>query len=142
MKRLLLALVLLSSPALAYTKPPGVPTLLVENYGVTIGVWADYTAIGQGVGVFELQPNGTWTVCSNCIAQAHPSRIEDDIAYFGGLQGYISTVVPKVNTILARRFPAIGGETPPTINAIYQVNQLISNYRIENNGSAPVMVPK
>lgn len=142
MKRLLLVLLLLSSPALAYTKPAGVPTYYVEDYGVTIGVWAEMLAIGQGVAVFELQPNGTWTTCHNCAATANPSSIDADVATAGGVDPYVVATVPKVNAVLARRYPPIGGNPSPNVSTIYQINQLLGTYRIEGASGQPVLVAK
>lgn len=105
------------SPANAqsvFTKPAGVPTIHVDDYNVTIGVWAANTGVGEIVGVFELQ-GGVWYGCSGCSTAPAYAGLTPQVAAAGGPEAFVRTVaVPAINAILAKRYPPIvsGGSVP------------------------------
>ena len=140
MKRLILALVLLSSPAVAvdYTQPPGAPQIVVPNYGVTVSVFAAATGVGQGIGVFELRSTG-WYLCGQCLASPQFPTMDAAVTAAGGPGPYIETVRPQINSILASRYPAIGPQPPTT--AMGAVNQALGSYTIRMVNGVPVVAP-
>lgn len=137
MKRILLALALLFSlPAQAQTifaKPAGVPTVHVEDYNVTISVWAANTGVGEIVGVFELQ-GGEWRGCQGCSTAPAYAGLAPQVAAAGGPEAFVRTVaVPAINAILQKRYPPIVSGGVPIANtttlervtfAIYQAFNL------------------
>lgn len=147
MRWLILLALLLPSAAFAqtisYVKPPNAPTAFVQDYNVTIAVWVLGTGIGSYPAEFELHPDGKWYFGDG--DSQLPQDLNIIVANIGA-QGYLTTVfVPTINTILARRFPPIGGGTPGggTGNANDQVNALLGQvYAIKNVGGVPVVSPK
>lgn len=139
MKRLLLALVLLSSPAVAvdYTQPPGAPQIVVPNYGVTVSVFAVATAVGQGLGVFEQRGTG-WYLCGTCLVNAQYPTLDAAVSAAGGAGPYIEAQRAAINAVLASRYPAVA---PPPTTALGAVNQALGAYRLSIVNDAPVLGP-
>src|SRR3990167_7256667 len=120
--RLILALTLIAAPAAAidYTQPPGAPQILVPNYGVTVSVFAAQTAIGHGIGIFERKPDGSWSLCGQCIISPEYPTLDNAVARVGGPGPYIESKRAGIDAVLASRYPAIGGGAPGT--TLDQVN--------------------
>lgn len=131
---LVLALLLFSTAANAYTKPQGAPEIAVPNYGVTVAVFAAQTPVGHGIGVFEYKPaQNDWYLCGQCVIAEYPS-LDGPVAAAGGPGPYVESKRAEINAILASRYPAIGGE--PTGSTIDRVNaSLATNVLRLVNGS-------
>lgn len=123
--------------AAGYPKPAGTPEVYVPNYGVTVGVWAVHTAIGDGIGVFE-KSGSDWNLCGYCLVDAAIPNLDSDVAAAGGPSGYVQSKLSALNTILAARYPAIGGGPVTTLD---QVNQALGGYALRLvNGSPSIGV--
>lgn len=149
MYKVLIALALLFSNALfggaayaaGYTKPAGVPTLVLPSHGVEVGVWAAQTPLGHGIGVFERSLNGTvWTLCNSCLPSAETSTLDGPVNAAGGPGPYILMKVELLNQVLARRYPAIGSE--PLGTMLDKVNGAFGSYAIRFVNGAPQLGPR
>jgi len=120
---LALALLLFSTAANAYTKPAGAPEIVVPSRGVTVAIWADMTAIGHGIGIFERVGTGAWTLCGQCFLAEYPT-MDGPVAAAGGPGPYVESKRAAINAILASRYPATGG--PSTGSTIDRVNQALA----------------
>ena len=136
-KVLALALLLLSNSALAagYPKPAGVPEVYVSNHGVSVAVWAAHTAIGDGIGVFE-KSGSDWNLCGYCLVDAAIPNLDADVAAAGGPSGYVQSKLSALNTILAARYPALGGGPVTTLD---QVNQALQGMQLRLVNGSPVL---
>lgn len=122
-KLLFAALLLFSTAANAYTKPVGAPEILVPGRNVTVAIWADQTAIGHGIGIFELRA-GTWYLCGTCLIDVEYPTMDNAVNAAGGAVPYVASKVPAINAKLAALYPATNA--PPTGSAIERVNQALS----------------
>lgn len=102
-----------------FAKPDGALTATLPDYHVTIGVWAVVTPIGGFLGVFELQPNGTWIYSGSGGFEYADATFGPDVVAMGAMQWLLSNGIPRANLTLASRFPPIGA---PTTDPIAQVN--------------------
>jgi hypothetical protein len=110
-RRIILAvglLLSLTTGANAYTKPQMVPTFNVVDHGVTIAIWAEQSIVGQFIGVFELQGT-SWNLCNQCYTNPEYPLMDPAVVAAGGPDAYVASKVGSLNSILAARYPAIGG---------------------------------
>lgn len=135
-----LAVALASSPALAYTKPPGAPTLTLPDYGLTISVFATATGVGKGIGVFEFRPaTNDWGLCGDCIVDPQlDADFEAQVMIAGGGAGYVQRKKGEINALLARRYPAIGA---PPMTTLEQVNAAVAAQALQLVNGLPVFAP-
>ena len=134
-----LALALLASPAAAYTKPQGVPTLDLtpHGYSVTITVFAVQTPLGGSLGVFEYRPaSQDWALCGQCITSPDTPNMDAAVQALTPL-GYIAARKGEMNTIMANRYPPIGAPT----DGVGKVNQALNGYRLVIVNGVPVLQP-
>jgi hypothetical protein len=120
---LALALLLFSTAANAYTKPQGAPEVVIPSRGVTVAIWADQTAVGHGIGIFELRANG-WYLCGQCLIDVEYPTMDSAVTAAGGALPYVASKIPAVNAKLAALYPS--SNAPPTGSAIERVNQALS----------------
>ena len=126
--------------AATYTKPAGVPTVMVPNHGVEVGVWAAQTALGHGIGVFERSGSGDWSLCFNCLASVEYPTLDSVVAAAGGPGPYVVSKLDAINAILAQRYPAVAPE--PTGTTLDQVNQALQGMALRVVGGVPVIAPR
>lgn len=139
-KLLFAALLLFSTAANAYTKPQGAPEVVIPSRGVTVAIWADQTAVGHGIGIFERAGTGAWTLCGQCFLAEYPT-MDGPVAAAGGAVPYVASKVPELNTILAARYPATGA--PSTGSAIDRVNQALSgSFALGLVNGSPQIAPR
>lgn len=139
MKRILFALFLLF-PLTAhaqFAKPPGAPTAAIANYGLTAGVWMVNSPVGAQLSIFEQHADGQWY-------GFYPNGTDGDqnfdatIAAAGGASAWLSTIgIPKINQILATRYPPIG-PTPPK-DSVGQVNFALGSYTLKSVAGVEVL---
>lgn len=138
MRSLILVLALIVSSvanAATYTKPAGVPTVMVPSHGVEVGVWAVQTAIGHGIGVFEQSGSGDWSLCFNCLASVEYPTLDSVVAAAGGPGPYVVSKLDAINAILAQRYPAVAPE--PTGTTLDKVNQALQGMALRVVGGVP-----
>ncbi len=139
MKRFTLTLAValcFSTAAQAYTKPQGVPTLVLSDYNLTIGVWAVHTLVGDGLGVFEYRPvSQDWSLCGQCITNPDTPNMDAAVNALTPL-GYITAHKGELNSILALRYPAIGGQ--PT-SGVDRVNQTLPGFSLAIVNGVPTL---
>jgi hypothetical protein len=134
------ALLLFSTAANAYTKPAGAPEIVVPSKGVTVAVWAEQTAVGHGIGIFELRA-GTWYLCGNCLIDVEYPTMDSAVTAAGGALPYVASKVPAINAKLAALYPATGA--PSTGSAIDRVNQALSgSFALGLVNGSPVLAPR
>lgn len=141
MRGIILAIGLLfSTAANAYTKPQGAPEIVVPGRNVTIAIWADQTAVGHGIGIFELRA-GTWYLCGTCIVDVEYPTLDNAVNAAGGALPYVASKVPAINAKLAALYPA--SNAPPTGSTIERVNQALSgSFALGLVNGSPVLAPK
>ena len=124
----------------AYTVPATAPRLVVPNYNVEIAVAAIQTAIGHGIAVLERSGNGEWTLCHFCMPSPEYPLMDSAVAQAGGVGPYIESKRAALNEVLARRFPAIGGE--PTGTTLDRVNQTLATNVLRLANGVPAFGPR
>lgn len=133
------ALLLFSTAANAYTKPQGAPEVFVPSKGVTVAIWADQTAVGHGIGIFELRA-GTWYLCGTCLVDAEYPSLDSAVNAAGSAAAYVVSKVPAINSKLASLYPATG--TAP-VTTIDRVNQALSgSFALGLVDGSPVLGPR
>jgi hypothetical protein len=134
------ALLLFSTAANAYTKPAGTPEIVVPGRNVTIAIWADQTAVGHGIGIFELRA-GAWYLCGTCIVDVEYPTLDNAVNAAGGALPYVASKVPAINAKLAALYPA--SNAPPTGSTIERVNQALSgSFALGLVNGSPVLAPR
>lgn len=136
MRSIIFALALLASPVAAadYMKPAGAPEAFLPSHNATVSVFAVQTAIGHGIGVFELR-SGTWFLCGTCIIAEFPN-MDQAVAAAGGPGPYVASKLSAINAILASRYP-----NSEPVTTIGRVNQALGIYRIGVVNGVPVLSP-
>jgi len=136
----ILMLVFGCSAANAYTKPAGAPEIVVPSKGVTVAIWADQTAVGHGIGIFELRA-GTWYLCGTCLVSAEYPTMDAAVNAAGGPEAYVAAKAPAINAKLAALFPPTNA--PPSGSTIDRVNQALSgSFALGLVNGSPVLAPK
>lgn len=141
----LLAALLFSTPAFAqFVKPDGVPTAVVPGYNVTIGVWATFSPVGGYIGVFEQHSDGQWYGFTGN-GTVPDTTFSDKISAAGGPSAWLASVgVPKINSVLAARFPAytpVPGPVPS--DPIQAINYYLStSYTLKQVGGVEALAPR
>ncbi len=133
-----LVAILCAGPCWAYSKPQGVPTLDLTpaGYSLTIGVWAVHTLVGDGLGIFEYRPaSQDWALCGNCITTPDTPNMDASVTANGPL-GYVIIHKAELNSLLAARYPAIGG-TP--VSGVDKVNQFLAGQTLQMVNGLPVL---
>ena len=133
------ALLLFSTAANAYTKPAGVPEIVIPSRGVTVAIWADQTAVGHGIGIFELRA-GTWYLCGTCLIDVEYPTMDNAVNAAGGALPYVASKVPAINAKLAALYPA--SSAPSTGSAIERVNQALSANVLRLVDGSPQLGPR
>lgn len=151
MKRLIAILIYLlvvgvpsaASAQSTWTKPPNVPTIFVQDYNVTIAVWVTGSVVGSYIAEFELHPDGKWYFGDGDSSGGDPG-FDQTVAYYGGPQGWIRAVgIPRINPILATRFPPIGATPPGGATALDQVNNVLgASYSLKVVNGVAVLSPR
>jgi hypothetical protein len=135
----ILMLVFGCSAANAYTKPQGAPEIVVPGRNVTVAIWADQTAVGHGIGIFELRA-GTWYLCGTCLIDVEYPTLDNAVNGAGGALPYVASKVPAINAKLAALYPA--SNAPPTGSAIDRVNQALGSFALGLVNGSPVLAPR
>lgn len=153
MRTLIIALMILlpgtalAQQAASFAKPPGIPTAYIQDYNVTIGIWYFSNGLDTYIAEFELHSDGKWYWGDGDLY--NPMAFDSDYARLGAA-GLVATVgVPRINAILAARFPPIGSGGGSTgggstgggnVQPLDQVNNILgTSYAIKTvNGSAAV----
>lgn len=134
------ALLLFSTAANAYTKPQGAPEIVVPGRNVTVAIWADQTAVGHGIGIFELRA-GVWYLCGTCIVDVEYPTLDNAVNAAGGALPYVASKVPAINAKLAALYPPTNA--PPTGSAIERVNQALSgSFALGLVNGSPQIAPR
>lgn len=139
MKYLIAALLLFSSPAWAvdYVKPPGAPELFVPGYNVTVSVFAVQTAVGHGIGVFELR-GSSWYLCGKCLVSPEYPTMDGPVSNAGGSDAYVLSKLPEINAVLAQQYPA----KQSTGTTLDKVNTSLTAYTLQMVDGVPVLAGK
>lgn len=135
----ILMLVFGCSAANAYTKPQGAPEVVIPSRGVTVAIWAEMTAIGHGIGIFERVGTGAWTLCGQCFLAEYPT-MDGPVAAAGGPGPYVESKRAEINAILAARFPPVGGE--PSGSTIDKVNASLGTNVLRLVNGSPQLGPR
>lgn len=136
---LLLALLLPFTANAQYVKPPGVPTAIVQDYNVEVGVWAVHIdSLGDEFAAFQhTGPSGTWSGISQAFFPV--VDLQQHITADGGAKQFIiMEMLAPLNQGLALAFPKLSGSGDP----VTQLNQSLGlNFTINPN-VPPILVSK
>lgn len=142
MGRILAAMLLLASPALAnnYPKPANAPTVFVPSHGVEVGVWAAQTAVGHGIGIFERSTSGAWVLCAQCLVSPEYPTLDSAVAAAGGAGPYVAGKLADINAVLSIRYPVVAPE--PTGTTLDRVNGALAGYAVRLVNGVPQVGPR
>lgn len=138
----------LTSPAQAQVaKPAGVPTATIPDYNMQVAVFCFQGFLGTGCGVMEFHPQDSlwYGFIDSGPTPQMGGQFDAMVAAAGGFQQWTAAVlVPKVNEVLARRFPPITGPgVPPSGTEAYQlINATLTNYMLRYQNGIEVLGPK
>lgn len=129
--------------AAVYQKPANAPTAFVQDYNVTIGVWIVGSGIGSYIAEFELHSDGNWYFGDGDSGHGD-LNFDQTVANAGGPLGWLQTIgIPRINPILAARFPPIGGGGTGGGSIQDQVNAALgASYAIKTVNGIPAVASK
>lgn len=123
-------------------KPQAALTVLVPGYGVTTGVWAVTSGVGDFLADWELGQDGKWWgYAGNSLAPEY-GGLDGPVSAAGGEAAYVTLKLPELQAILNRRYP--GANVPlPSATAIDRVNAVLAQqYILAIQNGAPYLIHK